>query len=356
MNKKLFELAEDIKKYAPKAIAINEILKAKVNTYNFRNNDMIFSLNDDEFKKFSDKELENIEKVKEYYICNALLDVISSELEINSIYQYVKINDLSTERVFQLYKEWVEIAKAPYPLYLDNYSIYKVFSKDKDLSLSDSIKTLYFNQNQYSVIASWSLGYITDYDRYKESFYNEDINKLSIAVNNMLQNNACSIEKIVKTDEFKDICKRIDDLNATFKENNKPFRIDIDSIEFKELEVSGVYPNNKKEIVYSAYIDENDELDDVMGIRTEEIHNDCFQVNYYGLLSSEDKFEINVSVTLFDKDLLYEDYPDIADKVCTLSKSDNEYVPLNDNEIKSIKDKFKDFIEYEREKEEEREL
>lgn len=64
MNKKLFELAEDIKKYMRKAITINEILKTKVNTYNLRNNDMIFSLNDDELKKFSDKELENIEKVK----------------------------------------------------------------------------------------------------------------------------------------------------------------------------------------------------------------------------------------------------------------------------------------------------
>ena len=32
MNKKLFELAEDIKKYMRKAITINEILKTKVNT------------------------------------------------------------------------------------------------------------------------------------------------------------------------------------------------------------------------------------------------------------------------------------------------------------------------------------
>ena len=360
MNKKLFELAEDIKKYMRKAITINEILKTKVNTYNLRNNDMIFSLNDDELKKFSDKELENIEKVKEYYVCNALLDVISSELEINSLYQYVKINDLSTERVFQLYKEWAEITKAPYPLYLDN-CMYKVFSEDKDLSLSDSIKTLYFNQNPCSITASYTLGYPVNYYVYRKSFSNKDINKLGIAINNMFYDNYFSMEKIVKTDEFKDICKKIDDLDTLFKNT-----IDINKIQFSDLDISVFYPNNERTTVYSAYIDEIDELDEILGIKTETNHNECFQVNYYCKLLEElddsnfsyyaDECFIVATVTLFDKDLLYEQFPDIADNVDKLSKYASHTVSAIKFNNELLKDKFIAFIESERIQEEEREL
>lgn len=142
--------------------------------------------------------------------------------------------------------------------------------------------------------------------------------------------------------------------------NNKS--INIDEIIFRYLEEIDCSPDT----LYTAYIDEIDELDNMLGIKTGTNHNECFQVNYYCKLLEElddsnfsyyaDECFIVATVTLFDKDLLYEQFPDIADNVDKLSKYASHTVSEVKFNNELLKDKFIAFIESERIQEEEREL
>lgn len=142
--------------------------------------------------------------------------------------------------------------------------------------------------------------------------------------------------------------------------NNKS--INIDEIIFRDLDEIDCSPDT----LYIAYIDEIDDLDDMLGINTKDNHNECFQVNYYISLKKgfalKDTIEISALVTVFDKEMLFSNYPkELADTVFNLHKKleitgDGILMHFSDNELVAIKDKFKDFIEKEKEKEEEKEL
>jgi hypothetical protein len=140
--------------------------------------------------------------------------------------------------------------------------------------------------------------------------------------------------------------------------NNKS--INIDEIIFRYLEEIDCSPDT----LYTAYIDEIDELDNMLGINTNDNHNECFQVNYYISLKNgfalKDNIEISALVTVFDKEMLFNNYPkELAETVFNLHKhseitGDATLLYFSDNELAAIKEKFKDFIE--KEKEEEKEL
>lgn len=74
----------------------------------------------------------------------------------------------------------------------------------------------------------------------------------------------------------------------------------------------------------------------------------------------KDNIEIFVLVTVFDKEMLFNNYPkELAETVFNLHKhseitGDATLLYFSNNELAAIKDKFKDFIE--KEKEEEKEL
>lgn len=139
--------------------------------------------------------------------------------------------------------------------------------------------------------------------------------------------------------------------------NNKS--INIDEIIFRYLEEIDCSPDT----LYTAYIDEIDELDNMLGINTNDNHNECFQVNYYISLKNgfalKDNIEISALVTVFDKEMLFNNYPkELAETVFNLHKhseitGDATLLYFSDNELAAIKEKFKDFIEKEIEEEKE---
>lgn len=139
--------------------------------------------------------------------------------------------------------------------------------------------------------------------------------------------------------------------------NNKS--INIDEIIFRDLEEIDCSPDT----LYIAYIDEIDDLDDMLGINTNDNHNECFQVNYYISLKKgfalKDTIEISALVTVFDKEMLFSNYPkELADTVFNLHKKleitgDGILMHFSDNKLAAIDNKFKDFIEKEIEEEKE---
>lgn len=139
--------------------------------------------------------------------------------------------------------------------------------------------------------------------------------------------------------------------------NNKS--INIDEIIFRDLEEIDCSPDT----LHIAYIDEIDDLDNMLGINTNDNHNECFQVNYYISLKNgfalKDNIEISALVTVFDKEMLFNNYPkELAETVFNLHKhseitGDAILMYFSDNELAAIKEKFKDFIEKEIEEEKE---
>lgn len=139
--------------------------------------------------------------------------------------------------------------------------------------------------------------------------------------------------------------------------NNKS--INIDEIIFRDLEEIDCSPDT----LYIAYIDEIDDLDDMLGINTNDNHNECFHVNYYISLKKgfalKDTTEISALVTVFDKEMLFNNYPkELAETVFNLYKNsemtgDCILMDFSDNELAAIDNKFKDFIEKEIEEEKE---
>lgn len=152
----------------------------------------------------------------------------------------------------------------------------------------------------------------------------------------------------------------IGEKNMKDTKNNKTIHIDIDKIQFSDLEEIDC----SSDTLYIAYIDEIDDLDNMLGINTNDNHNECFQVNYYISLKEDfalkDTIEISALVTVFDKEMLFNNYPkELAETVFNLHKhseitKDATLLYFSNNELAAIKDKFKDFIE--KEKEEEKEL
>ena len=145
-------------------------------------------------------------------------------------------------------------------------------------------------------------------------------------------------------------------MNNSIK-NNKS--INMDEIIFRDLEEIDCSPDT----LYIAYIDEIDDLDNMLGINTNDNYNECFQVNYYISLKNgfalKDNIEISALVTVFDKEMLFNNYPkELAETVFNLHKhseitGDAILMYFSDNELAAIKEKFKDFIEKEIEEEKE---
>lgn len=116
-----------------------------------------------------------------------------------------------------------------------------------------------------------------------------------------------------------------------------------DAIVFKDIE------SYNNEIV-TAYLEETDELDRIMGIYTKDTHIDAFVVNYYGKENlNTDNFEVIACVTVYDRNLLKKSFPDIADKVIKMSNTYEDIepviIPLDKQNLDVIKDKFDDFYE-----------
>lgn len=80
-----------------------------------------------------------------------------------------------------------------------------------------------------------------------------------------------------------------------------------------------------------------------MGVYTSENHNEAFQINYYGLQNTLDKFYVIAEVTVYDKDLLYTQFPEISKTVINLTKG-LSVVPLRVDELQTIKDKFIQYL------------
>ena len=145
-------------------------------------------------------------------------------------------------------------------------------------------------------------------------------------------------------------------MNNSIRNNTS---INIDEIIFRDLEEIDC----STDTINIAYIDEIDDLDNMLGINTNDNHNECFQVNYYISLKNgfalKDNIEISALVTVFDKEMLFNNYPkELAETVFNLHKhseitGDAILMYFSDNELAAIKEKFKDFIEKEIEEEKE---
>lgn len=228
LNKKLSELAEKIENHVYESEVITEELMSREQLYDVysRSQKDIYDDYENKLDKFSEEELIKIGKMKAFELSTTLLELFVKDYNDNHNKFVVLTFNESSSNIYGLYKEWDRIAKAPYPLYLDDNSNYKVYSEIGPLSLDNSIKEMYLKGNIYSLEASKHFNpFVLDVIE-KEMDYHSDMSHRTIF--SLFNDNNWSIEKIVKTDEFKDICKTIDDLNIAFEESVQSYNIECE--------------------------------------------------------------------------------------------------------------------------------
>lgn len=93
------------------------------------------------------------------------------------------------------------------------------------------------------------------------------------------------------------------------------------------------------------YLEETDALDKIVGVYTEDIHNDIFTVNYYGKKIGND-FSVIADVIIYDNNALFKNYPDISAKISFIYNNNDDYeIELNKEELDIIKQKFDVYLE-----------
>lgn len=98
-----------------------------------------------------------------------------------------------------------------------------------------------------------------------------------------------------------------------------------------------------------AYLCETDIIDKVAGLYTDVLHDDDFQVNYYGVYDYNNKtFKVEIDLTLYcTYNQLKKDFPLVADKIIDIVEKNKdgkeEYLNLSINESELFFDTFKKF-------------
>lgn len=137
---------------------------------------------------------------------------------------------------------------------------------------------------------------------------------------------------------------RLDDSSKENKVSIREARITPSAIIFHDFEEDY---NIGENTLITAYLEETDELDKIMGIYTKDTHIDAFMVNYYGRKDLDDNFDVIACVTVYDEKLLKESFSDIADRVIKLANTYKDIepvvVPLNKEELNIIEEKFNDY-------------
>lgn len=118
--------------------------------------------------------------------------------------------------------------------------------------------------------------------------------------------------------------------------------IDVNKIEFGGLDQDGD--------TWLLEIEENEELNEIMGINTNVYHDNIFRVRYWTHVSNGKELKITIDVN-FDSYIeehmtnLYREFEtNIADNVCKYSKNADNVVPINTEDLQAIKVKAKKYI------------
>lgn len=146
----------------------------------------------------------------------------------------------------------------------------------------------------------------------------------------------------IKEGSVSENCHKANNINYN---KIRGINIDAENIRFAGLPETTeyVFPFSEDKTCVSIYIEETDELDILMGVYTSENHNEAFQINYYGLQNTLNKFYVVAEVTIYDKDLLYTQFPEISKSVINLNEK-LSIVPLRVDELQTIKDKFIQYL------------
>lgn len=119
--------------------------------------------------------------------------------------------------------------------------------------------------------------------------------------------------------------------------------IDVNKIEFGGLDQDGN--------TWLLEIEENEELNEIMGINTENVyHDNIFRVRYWAHVSNGKELKITIDVN-FDNMIeehmtnLYREFETkIADNVCKYSKNADNVVPIDAKDLQAIKVKAEEYI------------
>lgn len=118
--------------------------------------------------------------------------------------------------------------------------------------------------------------------------------------------------------------------------------IDVNKIEFGGLDQDGD--------TWLLEIEENEELNEIMGINTNAYHDNIFRVRYWAHVSNDKELKITIDVN-FDSYIeehmtnLYREFEtNIADNVCKYSKNTDNVVPINTEDLQAIKVKAEKYI------------
>lgn len=118
--------------------------------------------------------------------------------------------------------------------------------------------------------------------------------------------------------------------------------IDVNKIEFGGLDQDGD--------TWLLEIEENKELNEIMGINTNAYHDNIFMVRYWAHVSNDKELKITIDVN-FDSYIkehmtnLYREFEiNIADNVCKYSKNADNVVPINTEDLQAIKVKAEKYI------------
>ena len=123
--------------------------------------------------------------------------------------------------------------------------------------------------------------------------------------------------------------------------------IDINKIEFGGLDQDGN--------TWLLEIEENEELNEIMGINTNAYHDNIFRVRYWAHVSNGKELKITIDVN-FDNMIeehmtnLYREFEtNIADNVCKYSRNkysreDDNVVPIDAKDLQAIKIKAEEYI------------
>lgn len=125
----------------------------------------------------------------------------------------------------------------------------------------------------------------------------------------------------------------------------------VDSLDSNRITKLRVYGNT-----WLLEIEENEELNEIMGINTENVyHDDIFRVRYWAHVSNGKELKITIDVN-FDNMIeehmtnLYREFEtNIADNVCKYSRNkysreDDNVVPIDAKDLQAIKVKAEEYI------------
>ena len=196
MNKKLSELAEnlneDYKNALNKCNKLSNIIKDNV------------QIETDARKEFQNncKEFEKVYNYSKTYVVVGLepyhtycktfekAETLIFDKDYDNL---ADDKDILNSDIYGFYKEWSKIAKAPYPLFLNEYKIYEVPHAAVNYAayLSEHL-------NEYSLKAAKEVGVTVDKDIFHESFELNNLYDIAHDINHLI-NNLTTMKTLLKT-------------------------------------------------------------------------------------------------------------------------------------------------------------